>query len=56
MFLFVVLLFKSFFSFAHDPTEYKILKIYLTHRWDPNKYYHFNQSRVGSNGNEGGTP
>ena len=29
---------------------------YLTHRWDPNKYYHPGQSGSGSNGNKWGTP
>ena len=24
-----------------------------THRWDPNRYYHFGQSEPGSDGNEG---
>ena len=28
-------------------------QIYLTHRWDPNKYYHCLPSRTGSNGHEG---
>ena len=28
------------------------LRIYLTHKWDPNWYYHTRQSEHGSNGNE----
>ena len=29
-----------------------IEQLYITHRWDPNGYYHPGQSGPGSNGNE----
>ena len=30
-----------------------IKQFYLTHRWDPNRYYNLGQSEPGSIGNEG---